>query len=188
MATTQPIRKKSDVRKFLNYLKNQNNPRNYVLATLGIHTALRISDILNLSCNDVYDFNTGKVRKTITLTEQKSGKTREIKLHKTVISALKSYYPQAVPGAPLIINPQTRKAISRVQAYRIISTAAIKAGVNQKVSPHSMRKTYGYHSWKNGISPAVIMKIYNHSTMSVTQIYLGVDQDDLNTAYAKLKF
>ena len=188
MATTQPIRKKSDVRKLLNYLKNQNNPRNYVLAALGIHTALRISDILNISCNDVYDFITGKVRKTITLTEQKSGKPKEIKLHKTVISALKSYYPHAAPGAPLIINTKTGQAISRIQAYRIISNAAIKADISQKVSPHSMRKTYGYHSWKNGISPAVIMKVYNHSTMAVTQRYLGVDQDNLNVAYAKLKF
>jgi hypothetical protein len=47
------------------------------------------------------------------------------------------------------------KAISRVQAYRIIVAAAEALAFASKVSCHSLRKTFGYHAWKNGISPAV---------------------------------
>ena len=188
MALTQPIRNPKDVQKLLTYLKQQGNHRNYVLATLGIYTALRISDILNLTTNDVYDFKTKKVRKSITLVEQKSKKSKTIALNKKVIAALASYFPEASPNSPLIINPKTNQPISRTQAHRIISTAAKEAKIPHSVSCHSLRKTFGYHAWQNGISPAIIMDIYNHSSMKITKRYLGVSQDDKNMVYLNLNF
>ena len=191
MKATQPIRNPQDVRNFLNYFKQQGQTRNYVLATLGVHTALRISDILNLSCDDVYDFSGGKngtVRKSITLVEQKSKKPKQIALNKSIISALNAYLPEVASGKPLIINPKTNKSISRIQAYRIIREAASAVGIDYAVSCHSLRKTFGYAAWKNGVSPVVLMDIYNHSSMAITQRYLGVAQDDLNVTYMQLGF
>ena len=190
MALTQPIRNPNDVKKLLNHFKNQNNPRNYVLAVLGVYTALRISDILNLSCDDVYNFKKGKItiNESVTITEKKSKKSKTIALNKKAISALKTYMPEAEPGKPLIINPRTNKPLSRIQAYRIIRTAAEAVGINYNVSCHSLRKTFGYCAWKNGVSPVVLMDIYNHSSMAITQRYLGVAQDDLNNVYMQLGF
>ena len=188
MALTEPIRDPADVYRFLNYFKTQNHPRNYVLAAFGVHTALRISDILNLTTSDVYDFAKGTPRKTITITEKKTKKPKIIALNKTIIAALKMYLPYAAPGAPLMLNPQTGKAISRIQAYRIIRSAAEATGISHPVSCHSLRKTFGYHAFKNGISPVIIMRIYNHSSMHITQRYLGLQQDHLNTAYLNMDF
>ncbi|MCL2047461.1 MAG: tyrosine-type recombinase/integrase [Defluviitaleaceae bacterium] len=183
MSLTEPIRSPIAVRRLLKSL--QNHPRNYVLVSLCLHTALRISDILRLGTNDVYDFSTGKPCTEISLTENKTKKHKTIALHKNVISALKKYRSQAKPNAPLILNAHTGNAISRVQAYRIISLAAKDIG--QRISCHSLRKTFGYHSWQNGVCPIIVMNIYNHSSMKITERYLGIQQDHLNTAYLALR-
>jgi len=186
MMKTEPIRNPAHVQALLAHYKHQGQYRNYLLITMGIHTALRISDILNLRCKDVYDFKTRTVYNTVTLIEKKTGKSKSIALHQKVIDALKLHFPEAVSGAPLFCNEQTSKPISRVQAYRIIDEAARAARLPYKVSCHSLRKTFGYHAWKNGAQPALLMEIYNHSSYNITKRYLGITQDDQNAVYRSL--
>ena len=188
MNITEPIRDKRQVAQLISYYDKLGESRNYVLVTLCVHTALRIGDILKLNCNDVYDFEHKCVRKSITITEKKTNKTKIIALNKEAIRALNVYFPNAKQNMPLILNQRTRKAISRIQAYRLIRAAADNVKILQKVSCHSLRKTFGYHAWKTGTSPAVIMEIYNHSSLAVTRRYLGVTQDDKNAVYVGLNF
>ena len=189
MATTQPIRNKQQVREIATYYLKQGQPRNYVLIVLGVHTALRISDLLQLTWDDVYDFSRNKVRTSIEIVEKKTNKSKIIALNSKATSALTLYAVQAAKsGQAIILNARTGKAISRIQAYRIIRAAAEALAFEERVSCHSLRKTFGYHAWKNGVSPTVIMEIYNHSSLAVTRRYLGVTQDDKNTVYLGLDF
>jgi integrase len=161
-----------------------------LLIIAGIYTALRISDLLKLTWNDVYDFKAKRFRNSVTLTEKKTGKSKTIALNASVIAELHRYInangTDAAPHKPLFINKRTGRAISRVQAYRVIREAADFADIPERVSCHSLRKTFGYHAWKSGVSPVVIMEIYNHSSFAVTRRYLGVSQDDKNAAYMAL--
>jgi integrase len=156
---------------------------------LGVHTALRVSDLLRLKWDDVYDFAHSCVREGLSLAEKKTGKTKIIALNKSARRALALYAGQAAkPGGFLIENAGTGKALSRIQAYRIIRDAAEELMLGARISCHSLRKTFGYHAWKVGVSPAVIMEIFNHSSFEVTKRYLGVTQDDKNEAYLCLDF
>jgi integrase len=188
MALTQPIRCKEQVRQFLAYYKDNGNIRNYLLCTLCVHTALRISDILSITAGMVYDFKRKRVHDFLTLTEKKTKKPIIIALNNSVKAALKAYMPLAGQGKPLFLNTRTCKAISRVQAYRLIRAAAESLNLNNRVSCHSLRKTFGYHAWKSGVSPIVLMDIYNHSSLAVTKRYLGICQDDKNDAFFKMDF
>jgi integrase len=189
MAMTEPIRSKSQVRALASYCLRHEQLRNHCLIVLSIHTALRVGDLLRLTWDDVYDFRLGRVRETISLIEQKTGKTKIVALNKNAIHALTLYATQAAKrGCFLIENPRTKKPISRVQVYRIIRATAEALEFPCRVSCHSLRKTFGYHAWKNGISPAIIMEIYNHSSFAVTKRYLGVTQDDQNEVYMCLDF
>ena len=188
MKATEPIRSKKQVTKLIAYYLEKEDFRNYLLVILCLHTALRISDVLRLTTNDVFDFNSYRIRDSISIVEKKTGKSKIVALHKTAVDALALWMPYAKPDAALIPNKRTGKAIGRVQAYRIIRAAAEAVGIKHRVSCHSLRKTFGYHAWQAGASPIVIMDIYNHSSLSITQRYLGVTQDDKNKVYLSIDF
>lgn len=186
MALTEPIRNKSSVKKLAFYYKSNGNLRNYVLILLGVYTGLRISDILRLKWEQVYDFQKKKVRSHIYLVEKKTRKPKMIALHRQLICAITQFaMHSAKEGGFLIENSKTGRAISRIQAYRIIKTAAEKLEIG-RFSCHSLRKTFGYHAWKGGVSPTLIMDIYNHSSLAVTRRYLGITQDEKNQVYLTL--
>lgn len=111
MSTTQPIKSKKDLFALKNfYLKNEPNLRNYALICTGINTALRISDILELTWEDVYDFRQKRFRPHLTLRENKTGKKTIIALNKSLQKALATY-KKACPHKNLNnIFSQARKA------------------------------------------------------------------------------
>ena len=189
MAATQPIRGKHQIRELAEYYLRKGQLRNYALVTLGLYTALRISDLLHLCWEDIYDFDNNHVRDTIDIVELKTKKPKTIALNKAIVRALTLYAATAAAkGKPVIENKRTGKAISRIQAYRLIRAACEALQFKYRVSCHSLRKTFGYHAWQNGVSPVVIMDIYNHSSLAVTRRYLGVTQDDKNAVYLGLDF
>jgi len=188
MATTQPIRTIKETKALAQYFLDKNEPRNYVLVVIAMQTGLRISDILKITWEQVYDYETNKIRKTLTLTEQKTNKTKIIALGKKVAKALKHLAKTAMKSNQYLIeNPRTKKPISRIQAYRIIRKAAEALTLRDRVSCHSLRKTFGYHALRSGASHAVIMDIFNHSSFEVTKRYLGISQDDKDIVYLNLE-
>ena len=190
MAMAEPIRDKGHVRGLIEYYLKRGDLRNYVLVAMAVHTALRISDILRLDAGDVYDFANARVSASISVIERKTGKGKIVALNKAVVVALRQFFScNAVrPNDPLFKSRKTGRAIGRVQAYRIIRAAADALALPGRVGSTSLRKSFGYHSWKSGAHPAVIMEIYNHSSWAVTRRYLGISQDDLNAVYLGLCF
>jgi integrase len=187
MAAAQPIRNKKDIARLAGYLLKQGQPRNHLLVVLGACTALRVSDLLHLTWADVYDEAGGQFKTHLTLTEQKTGKQSVIALNRQALGALRLCF--AYRRGPYLFAGRRKNGspISRVQAWRIIRAAARAIGLDGPVCCHSLRKTFGYHAWKSGVSAVVIMDIFNHSSYEVTRRYLGVCQDDRDRAYMRCK-
>ena len=89
MNTAQPIRNLEDLKSFKNYYKEIHpNARNQLLVILGLNTALRISDLLTLRWEDVYNFSQNRWQEHIEIIEQKTGKTSCIYINHNIHACL----------------------------------------------------------------------------------------------------
>ncbi len=184
MAATEPIRNKKQLKELADYFLQKGQFRNYTMVIMGTYTALRISDLLRMKWSDVYDEERGVFQNHVTIMEQKTGKTKTIALNPQILGALRQLYPHRKCEFIFANNRKNAKAISRVQAWRIIHAAVAAIGIAGRIACHSLRKTWGYHAWTSGsVSPVIIMEVYNHSDYKITKRYLGVTQDDLDKAY-----
>lgn len=191
MSQTKPIKNLNEMQAFRDYyLVKHKNLRNYALIVLGLNTALRISDLLSVQWKDVYDFKKDNFRKHLEVMEAKTGKTNRIALNTSVTSALKLYQKSILDiqeNDYIFPSPKNKLChLSRYQAYRIVKQAADAAEIDEVIGCHSMRKTFGYQASKQGIPPALLMSIYNHSSYQITKRYLDIDQDDKDEAFSKI--
>ena len=192
MSTTQPIRSKHLLHDFKNYyLTVHPDFRSYTLILVGLNTALRISDILHLTWGDIYCAKRNCFYTHLLITEKKTGKETRIFLNKELQKALLSYQKtQSSLTDTDYLFPSPRKPgapLSRYQAYRIIRKAAEAVGIEDVIRCHSLRKTFGYHAWKMGTPPALLMEIYNHSSFQITKHYLGIEQDDKDAVFRDIQ-
>lgn len=193
MGTTQPIREKEALERFMNYyLSIHPVPRNYALITLGLHTALRVSDLLSLRWTDVYDFEQKCYRNHLFIQEKKTGKRNVIALNVHAKDALEQLRQKRQPlsAADYIFtkNANYTTPLCRSQAFRIVKRAAEESMLEEHISCHSLRKTFGYHAWKQGTPPALLMDIYNHSSYKITKKYLGIEQDERDSIFMGIDF
>lgn len=195
MNTAQPIRKGEDLYRFKEYYRvTCPNNRNYLMVVIGLNTALRISDILVLRWGDVYDFRMQRYKEHLSITEKKTDKNSLILINQNVRRVLEEYREYLDRQGKMVkpenflfeSNRQDGHPISRVQAFRIIKKAAEACQLDGVISCHSLRKTFGYHAWRQGIMPALLMNIYNHSSYQITVRYLGIEQDDRDSIFRNI--
>lgn len=188
MSTTYPIKNEEKLKKFKEYyLIIKPVCRNYAMIILGLNTAFRISDLLKLQWQDVFDYKNNCFKDHICITEQKTGKLQCVAINDNVMKALnilRNQEPFRDKHQYLFSGKREPvKHLSRSQAFRIIKEAAEYAGLDEHISCHSLRKTFGYHAWKQGVQPALLMELYNHSSYRITKRYLCIEQDDKDRVY-----
>ena len=185
MEFVQPIRDIKQIETIKKLLKQQ-SLRDYCLFVLGINSGLRISDLLKLRISDVSE--KGKVKDRIRLREKKTNKFKDFPLSNSTKSALKEYLKtrEYNENEPLFISRKNKGFLMRQRAYWILNEAARSIGIKEKIGTHTLRKTFGYHAYKNGYDIEIIQKLFNHSSPSITLRYIGITQDNLDDVYLSL--
>lgn len=175
MNKVEPIRDKNKIKEIKSILKKKSY-RNYIIFVLGINTGLRIGDLLSLKVEDI------KNKSHIIIKEQKTSKNKQFLINENLRRELDKYI-EGMSEHEYLFQSRVgqNKALSRFQAYRILSAAGREAGL-ERIACHSTRKTFGYHHYKRYKDVALLQKLFNHSSPSITLDYIGITQDIIDNS------
>ena len=171
------------------------NDRDYNTALLfatGFYFGLRISDILSLTWRQI-------TSKEFSLTEQKTGKIRNITVHKNYSKLVKTVL-QSLENAPdpnsFVFVAQRQgmrkdRPISVIAANKRIKRAFERYGIETKnPSSHTLRKTFARRVYENNhkseAALILLSKIFNHRDISTTRRYIGLTNEQIQNAYLSL--
>ena len=143
-------------------------PENALVLRVCVETGLRIGDALSL--------RTCQLRQDkITVREQKTGKSRRIRLTKPLRDALRR---QA--GKTYVFPHRTDQSRHRTRqaVYRDLKRAAKAFRVRANVSPHSLRKFYAVERLRQTGDVRKVMRELNHDRIETTLLYALADRLD----------
>lgn len=192
----QPIRDKELVRAISKRLDDK-NPKYKIMFLIGIYTGLRISDILSLKIKDISTKIPGtdilKLKNRIKVKEKKTGKIKDIPINQQLQKELSYYINREEIKNSVYLIPSRKskyieKPITRQRAYVVLKEVSEEFNIDENIGTHTMRKTFGYHFYKDTADIATLMTILNHSSESITLRYIGIVQEDLNKAYKSINY
>jgi len=184
MNFVEPIRSKTKILAIKNNLREEKSPRNYLLFTLGVNSALRGSDLLQLKVGDLID-GTGEIKEYLYVKESKTNREAKIYVNEAIRKALNFYLMKEKgldPNDFLFYSFRNRsRAISRVRVWRLIRKWTGAVGLDsEKYGFHSLRKTWGYQARIQGVSITMISEKLGHKSEGVTKRYIGITREEIN--------
>ncbi len=167
-----------ELHRLIRYFHRIKNPRMSLLIEMGSKTLLRYSDLKRITWNDVLG------KETLPLNEKKTNKRREITLGVTLRERIETTYKG-------LGNPNMDENIFQYTLQ--YTNLLLKQGGrdckirNKNISTHSLRKSGSRYIWEsNGCSDEYLIKlsqILNHSSTSITRVYLGVSKEEIRDIY-----
>ncbi len=159
--------------------------RDRALLELMYACGLRASEAIALQVNDI-DLEQGLLR-----TRGKGSKERMVPVGRQAVAALRAYLdrgrPKLVglrPEAHLFVN-QRGTGLTRQGLYKIVQGHARGAGLEGKMSPHTLRHTFATHLLAGGCDLRSLQEMLGHADLATTQIYTHLSAERLKDAYFK---
>lgn len=153
--------------------------RNRVLLKLLYVSGVRVSEVCGLTWCDALPRQEGG---QITVFG-KGGKTRTILLKSKIWQQLLSIRGKALAVDPLFPSRKGGGALDVSQVRRIVYTAAKKAGLEQKISPHWMRHAHASHALDRSAPIHLVQVTLGHASVSTTGRYLHARPTESSSFY-----
>lgn len=165
--------------------------RNYTIFQVGKATLLRVSDVLALRRNEIFN-DDGTIKERAYIRDKKTGKQNILYL-KPVENDLITYYywlkDQEITSEWLFPSTQHHnRHITERQFYKIMAKVGDLLGIDY-LGTHTMRKTGAYRVYtQTGYNIGLVMSLLNHSSEAMTLKYLGLDQISREKLIDQVKF
>lgn len=115
----------------------------------------------------------------------KGGKTRVVLLSRATWTALQGLRGSA-GGEDPVFRSQKGGFIHISQTWRIVRSAARRAGIVDKVSPHWLRHAHASHALNRGASVALVRDTLGHSSLAITSKYVHAKPTDSSALHLAL--
>ena len=97
---------------------------------------------------------------------------------------LDRHHVQPVRGGPVFLGDRGRR-LARQQAWAVVTTAAVRAGLSGKVSPHTLRHSFATHLLEGGADLRVVQELLGHASISTTQLYTHLTGERIRDVYRR---
>jgi integrase/recombinase XerD len=154
--------------------------RNRAMLEVAYGAGLRVSELLTLTLSNLF-FDEGYI-----VCMGKGSKERVIPIGSVAIDWTERYRRDVRPAlsrkAPptdvVFLNARGRP-LSRMGFWKILQREVARAGIRERVKPHTLRHSFATHLLEGGADLRAVQEMLGHSDISTTQIYTSVDREYL---------
>ncbi|MEA2322805.1 MAG: integrase/recombinase XerD [Solirubrobacteraceae bacterium] len=157
--------------------------RDRALLELMYACGLRASEAIGLDVGDV-DLKAGVLR-----ARGKGSKERLVPIGREAVAATRAYLERGRPRlvglrdeSRLILN-RRGGGLTRQGLYKIVQRYARDAGLEGRMSPHTLRHTFATHLLAGGCDLRSLQEMLGHADIATTQIYTHLSAERLKDAY-----
>lgn len=156
--------------------------RDRALLELIYGAGLRVSEAVELEFEAI-NLDERAVRIT-----GKRGKTRYVPLPAQTVDWIRRYLNDARPqlakrASSRIILSDQGKPMLRQTVYTRLQGMAKRAGIEERISPHTIRHTYAVHLIKGGADLRAVQELLGHESIATTQVYTQLDLEEVRKRY-----
>ena len=149
-------------------------------------TGLRVSELVSLNVQDI-DFEESYIR-----CWGKGSKERIVYAHDRALDGLQDYLStsrmslvgQNRDEIALFVNHRGER-LTRQWVWNILKTYSKRAGIDRKITPHTLRHSFATHLLQKGASLRHVQELLGHSSISTTQVYTHLTTEHLRDEYEK---
>ncbi|MGI8595093.1 MAG: site-specific tyrosine recombinase XerD [Solirubrobacteraceae bacterium] len=144
---------------------------------------LRASEATALELLDV-DLEAGVLR-----ARGKGSKERMVPIGRQAVTALRAYVSRGRPplvglrDEPRLFVNQRGSGLTRQGLYKIVQRHARSAGLEDRMSPHTLRHTFATHLLAGGCDLRSLQEMLGHADVATTQVYTHLSAERLKESY-----
>lgn len=138
---------------------------------------LRVSELISLRMGDLF-FGEGYIRVI-----GKGDKQRLVPISDLARERISLYLDERKPARTseevLFLNNRG-KQLTRVMIFTILKNAALRADIEKKISPHTLRHSFATHLLEGGAGIRQVQELLGHESILTTEIYTHLDSEHLH--------
>ena len=145
--------------------------RNQALLQFLYYTGARVAEACGMEWRDLQDLEGDR---PVVAIHGKGGRTRHVALPLDCARALAQLQPADPDPEGPVFRTRAGKALVRWAATQIVKTAAARAGLTDRVSPHWLRHAHASHALDRGAAVHVVQHTLGHASLATTTRYVHV--------------